>query len=715
MPVAYFDVHVANTTRRPDTVSVMFTFPNAPAHVPNTGSYWWIGGGRIPTSRVGSQTSTRTGLTSSYRVDPSLGAGGLTLGADSSSNTVDTQGSDWTIAAMPRRGQQESYTTSWNGSGSGSDVVESLQKGGGSLSDKPLDSTNSAGAIAVRVHLRPGESTTIPFVLAWDFPHDVYTSGSGPSATDTVWMRRYTEWFGARMDAQNDYVPGSYHPHQGWNIAKWALRNRHVNLRGVERWWAPIAQNPRVPIPVRTSALNQLYYLTAGDSMWVNGLVSNTVTATDGARLGAAVPGTHLFSQYTGEDGGDNSFGCGSPFAVFDLWDRMFPNIERDCLRAATEATMRDGPGVAGIFGSGTGSPFVQWSPGGGIGSDWAYVYGVWRYYQTTHDAALLRYAYPAMLDLYRHDQTIFHVQGSEGALPTGGGRGPGGAPPGGVGTTTHDLLQVSGFGIEAAGNWMLEVDAMRAATQAARRLGIAEATDAVGDELSARFAATKATLNSQLWNTTARHFNFDTGNGNANSGNYDQGLFADAAYPEDATSLAGLPSIFDTRKIAQHLQQVYDHNVAPFRSNGQLIGAVDLLSANNGVIGDVHPTFLNSDANAREMWVGEEYPLAAAMINVGRDTGNRLLVSEGINLANAVANGTWNTPANGYAFQTPEAQGLVLASAGTTDGNAPVPAAQATAHPELHRNLSYVRPLNVWDLYDTFVPLNRSTGAYHH
>jgi len=72
------------------------------------------------------------------------------------------------------------------------------------LPDGSLDSSDSVGAVAVRVDLAPGQSTTIPLVLAWDFPYDVYSVNPGKSAGYTVWMRRYTEWFGAKQDAQNN-------------------------------------------------------------------------------------------------------------------------------------------------------------------------------------------------------------------------------------------------------------------------------------------------------------------------------------------------------------------------------------------------------------------------------------------------------------------------------------------------------------------------------
>lgn len=253
----------------------------------------------------------------------------------------------------------------------------------------------------------------------------------------------------------------------------------------------------------------------------------------------------------------------------------------------------------------------------------------------------------------------------------------------------------------------MIEVDAMNAATREAQRLGIPQATNGIADEIASRFTATRDTLDSALWDPARGHYDFDTGTGNGPPhGDYDQGLFADATYPESTTALAGLPSIFKPEHLAEHLQSVYDHNVAPFKdAEGNLVGAVDLLSQDYSVIGDPHPVFFNSNANAREMWVGQEYPLAAAMVLTGRRVGDHKLVTEGLDLAQAVAYQGWTKPGTGYAFQIPEAQGLVLAPDGTTDGNAGAAPETTTTHPELHRNLSYGRPLAVWDFYDTVKP----------
>jgi len=111
--------------------------------------------------------------------------------------------------------------------------------------------------------------------------------------------------------------------------------------------------------------------------MWVNGLGSNTATPTAGGRLGTAVPDTHLFGMTKGQDGGDTSSYGGDDVnaELFEAFDRLFPDIERDYLRTITEMVNRGtGPGV-GSFGPQTGDPFIQWQPDSSIGHNFQFAY----------------------------------------------------------------------------------------------------------------------------------------------------------------------------------------------------------------------------------------------------------------------------------------------------------------------------------------------------
>ena len=269
LPLAYFDLRVANHTNETADVSVMFTWPN------------------VAESVDGAAPTVRTGLSNSASTDRGTGVTAVTLSCDDPSNTPDAYGSEWTIAAKPSAGQTVSYVPSWNADGDGSDIYTAFSRTG-VLGAKPLDDSESAGAIAVSATLRPGQTTVMSFALTWDFPQVTMNNNQ------TIWMRRYTEFYGARMtgpaDAApggyNTYIPGSYPFHQSRQIATDALASADQTLQAVRSWWAPLAGDQKVPAILRTAALNQLGQVSFKTSMWAAGFVSSTESPTLGHRLG---------------------------------------------------------------------------------------------------------------------------------------------------------------------------------------------------------------------------------------------------------------------------------------------------------------------------------------------------------------------------------------------------------------------------------------------
>ena len=75
--------------------------------------------------------------------------------------------------------------------------------------------------------LDPGQTETIPFVLAWDFPMVAFADNT------TVWMRHYTNFYGAETTPTNEYVEGSSPHHRGAAIARDALLDRDDALDAV--------------------------------------------------------------------------------------------------------------------------------------------------------------------------------------------------------------------------------------------------------------------------------------------------------------------------------------------------------------------------------------------------------------------------------------------------------------------------------------------------
>jgi uncharacterized protein (DUF608 family) len=403
LPIAYFDVQITNTAVETATVSTMFTMPNVAGHE-----------GRLP-------ETIREGLSSSFHEEDGISA--VTLSSDSDSNTPDAYRSEWTIAAATDDDETFSYVTSWNGSGDGADIYEEFADDG-VLPDTSLDESASAGAIAVSATLEPGETRTIPFALTWDFPQ------VGFADNNTVWMRRYTEIYGAQTDEKNDYIPGSYPFHQSYNIAKDALTQRAENLDAVLGWWEPIVTSEEIPDDIASAAMNHLANVTFHTVLWENGLVENSVPVTNGGeRIGTAFPGTHNYFGNDANSGGISTQGQGGEIGIYsyDVYSELFPFIERDRMRAKVEQILisDDGDPMDFDVTSSTspddyalgGNPFVTWNPHNQSSNDSAPGAGLepgpgtmsfldrvaaniirmYDYAERNDDAEFREFAYPAM------------------------------------------------------------------------------------------------------------------------------------------------------------------------------------------------------------------------------------------------------------------------------------------------------------------------------
>lgn len=641
-PVAYFDVQVTNDSNRPSKVSTMFTFPNAPTHVARA-----VQG--LP-SRI---QSTRTGYYSSFKTDPRTGVSGVTLGASSPSNTPDSQNTEWTEAVQAHHGQTVSYTTSWNGAGDGSDVYNAFSRSG-ALPDAPLDGSDSAGALAVSVNLAPHQSTVIHYALAWDFPQVSFGPDNG-----TVWMRRYTSYYGAQETASNDYVQGSYPFHQGFAIADRNLQDRSRSLSEVLHWWAPRAYDRMVPAAIRTTSLNQLSQLVWTGTFWESGLVSTNLTPTGGEpRIGSSVPGTHLFYMSTG--------GGWSSAAELDVQgqtylpiQQLFPDLEQSWVRATSEMIMQNPTGkVPGTLGTITASPFVSWQSSTAPSAPEAsyfdtpikYLIRAYGLYQQTHDPSLLREIYPAMQRAWTDDVAPRIPAG--GALPI---------EPVLFGNT-YDLLGVSqgASSVYNSGLYLLGLEIMINASRDAASLGVPSALSMNIPGLTSTLATAREAFESTFW-TDNSYYRV------ASSGRRYTDVFSDTLWPQYQAELLGLPDLMPADHIRSQLDTEFRVLLQNKDATGHLIGAPNLVPIDGHPYPTVQlpPRSLTEEQAAEngfdkdEVWPGTNYELAATFIREGQRLRSPSLLSDGIALADAIAYQIYDpaAPAGGsFAFNEPDA-----------------------------------------------------------
>ena len=676
-PVAYFDLEVTNDSSSPSKVSTMLTFPNAPTHV---------------ASRVQGLTSTtpstRTGYYSSFTRDPKTGVSGVTLGASSPSNTPDSQNTEWTPAVQADKDQTVSYTTSWNGNGNGSDVYDAFASTG-ALPNRPLDPSASAGALAVSVDLAAHKSTVIHYALAWDFPQVSFGADNG-----TTWMRRYTSYYGARETASNDYVQGSYPFHQGFGIADRNLDDRARSLAKVLQWWRPLASDKHVPEAIRTTALNELYQLVWTGTFWESGLVSTNRTPTGGgARLGSSRPGTHLFYMRTG-GGWANAGEMNVQGQTYLPIQQLFPDLEESWVRTVSEMVMQDPNGkVPDKFGTVPDSPFLTWQLSTAPSAPKAqyfdtpvkYLIRAYAQYQQTHDAALLRDIYPAMLRAWTKD--VAPRIPADGVLPID--------PV--LFADTYDIIGVSegASNVYNSGLYLLGLEIMGDATRNAAKLGVPAALSSDVPAFSSTLATARRAFEDTFW-TDDSYYRI------ASEGRRYTDVLADTLWPQHEAELLDLPDLLPADHITSHLQTAFGVLLQNRDATGHLIGAPNLVPRNGQPYPFVPlpPRSLSPDQAGEngfdkgEVWLGTNYELAATFIREGQRFHSEELVSDGTTLAEAIA----------YQVYDPASPG-----GGTFSFNEPN--AYAGYDPTTYRGAGMSRNLAAWDMLDAMTRTDRAAN----
>lgn len=634
LPVAYFDILLENNTDDHADVSAMFTMPNVGAHI-----------GRQP-------ATVREGLTSQYQEDGSIRS--VTLSSDSEANSPDAVASEWTIAADLAEGQEFSYVTSWDSNGDGADVYSQFVDDG-VLDDDAIDTSSSAGAIAVSAQLEPGESVTIPFALAWDFPQVAYADNN------TVWMRRYTEFYGAQTDDRNNYVAGTYPFHQSFTIAADALRGRDEALRDVLAWWEPLVNSDEIPADIAGAAMNHLANVTFHTGVWENGLVHNSVPVTGGGeRIGSAIPGTHGYFGTDSNAGGVSTLGQGGEIGIYSysVYSDLFPFIERDRMRAKVEQILVSEDGDPLDFGvvkssdpavySIEGNPFITWTPHNqssnnpapGAGLDPApgtmsfldrpanNIFRMYDYANRNDDAEFLAFAFPAMERALEFLQKTI-PDDVELPEPTSQSN----PQPGNVQqmANLYNAMPTDRFDSYTSGLYLLALESMIASAE------LVGEDPAKVDGWRADLDAASAAFETVFWNEAEGYYRYTLPQAGADE------VMINTLLPQFLAERAGLPDIVDSDRYRRHLMSMYPlvaSDVGP-----RLVGIP--------ATADDYP-FESQRVYEPNVLPGAAYSAAANYVSAGDRFDDARLMEMGAQLAQSTIDQIWLTPAHGYEFNTP-------------------------------------------------------------
>jgi non-lysosomal glucosylceramidase len=600
-PVAVYRWHAENPTSKAVTISVLLSWTNMAGwfrsytgdfrNSPNRGNH------NIYKTEAAGASGTMKGIV----FDRLRSGAGLKDGP----NEWDGQ---FTIAALESPGVEVTYQTTFQATGDGKQVWSHFADDGRLANDNTAwvsDSEKLAGAIAVRFTLQPGESKTVPMVIAWDFP--VVQFGEGRQ-----WDRRYTDFYGT--NGRN-----------AWQIARDGLAHADAWSIAIDAWQAPYINDESKPLWYRGMLFNELYALTDGGTFW-------------GREAGSDPQKEATFSllecfDYAYYGTLDVRFYASLPLLKF------WPEIDKRVLREFAATVLKEWPeqglwvwktaqtgtpvihkrkkigAVPHDLGVPDGDPFVSVNePGWQDTNDWKdlnskFVLMVYRDYVLTgrKDVAFLRETWPATKAAIEYLRQFDHG----GGIPENGG----------YPDQTYDSWVVKGVSAYSGGLWLA---ALRAGEETARSLN----DSAAQSKYHALFAKAQQTYIHTLWN--GKYFRYDTEPEN------DKLIQADQLAGQWYASMLGLGDLVPRDQQRTTLKTIFANNVLRFGSGD--MGAVNGM-AEGGTI--------STNEEGKEVWGGINFGYAS------------LLKSEGMSdEAYRTVHGLYHViyESKGYWFRTPEA-----------------------------------------------------------
>ncbi|TAK02699.1 MAG: glucosylceramidase [Chloroflexota bacterium] len=475
----------------------------------------------------------------------------------------------------------------------------------GRLTAAPGEGLGSAGAIAARVSLAPGETRTLRFAIAWDIPIAEFGSGRR-------WLRRYTREQGTSGDG-------------AWRIGELALDHLDAWRTAIEAWQAPFLDDPGRPDWYVAALFNELYFLVDGGTLWPDRALPSDLHPS------SPEPALALIEcfDYPFYNTLDVHF-----YASFAL-SRLWPELEVEISRAFARTVELDDPSSMTIETTGLE---VQRKVAGALPHDLGgpaedplaranrYRFrdpNIWKdlnpkfVLQLARDLALggaaarslLPEAWPAVV---RAMDRLASFDTDGDGLPEHDGRPD----------QTYDTWPMSGPSAYGGGLWLA---ALRAAGAMAAGVGDAAREVAWGDT----FETAAASYERRLWN--GRAYRYDDGDSPTSDS-----LMADQLAGQWYIDVLGLGDLVPPWRVESALREIFERNVRGF-GDGEM-GAVNGTRPDGGVD--------RSSEQSQEVWIGTTYALAAFMIGRG-------LVEEGWQTARGAARMTYQ---RGFWFRTPEA-----------------------------------------------------------
>jgi non-lysosomal glucosylceramidase len=597
-PLAVYTVHASNPSAKPVTVSVLLSWTNMV--------------GWFRDFSAGFSGALNHGNTNALRQEALAGGGamkGLVFDRVRKGAVSEEWDGQLAIAAAETPGVEITHFTTFSPASPGAEVWQPFAKDG-RLPNADLAWVSAgeplAGALAVRLTLAPGESRSVPLVLAWDLP--VIQFGGGAK-----WLRRYTEFFGASGT-------------NAWAIARAGLQNAGAWSSAIDAWQRPYVEDAAKPLWYRGMLWNELYALADLGTVW--------------ARPVGAGPGTPwTFSylecfDYPFYETLDVRFYGSMPLVKF------WPEIEKGVMRAFAATVpqqltdkhvwqwkalvkkeldfrVRKSKGaVPHDLGVPQEDPFSQFNQFSWQNTDrWKdlnskFVLLLWRAYvfSGAQDTAFLRDTWPAAKEALAYLRQ-FDTNGD--GIPENEG----------FPDQTYDTWPVKGESAYVGG---LYLASLRAAEEIAKKLG-----DPSASEYKDAFAKAQKSYVAKLWN--GEYLRYDT------ESEYRDNIMADQLAGQWYANLTGLGDIVAPEMRRSALKKIFAYNV--LRLHGGEMGALNGMGAGGEI--------LRGNEQVHEVWTGTTLGLAALMLSEG-------LREEAFKTAWGIYHAVYEKL--GYWFRTPEA-----------------------------------------------------------
>ncbi|KAH9616487.1 hypothetical protein KSS87_001803 [Heliosperma pusillum] len=551
-------------------------------------------------------------------------------------------------------------------------------------------------AVSASTWVEPHGKCTVAFSVAWSSPRVKFSKGS-------FYHRRYTKYFGTSQRSAEE-------------LAHYALTNYKRWEEDIEKWQDPVLKDDKLPEWYKFTLFNELYFLVAGGTVWIdsslpvensvsdkarlkteenskiiatpakvdpNGLVVDHISGTYSSDVGAAVEDRgkgHAVTEETVETLNEHSLvrpqdDCDDVgrflylegveyimwctydvhfYASFALLD-LFPKIELSIQREFAKAVLsEDGRRVKFLAEGNSGIRKVR----GAVPHDLG-MHDPWHEMNAynIHDTSKWKDLNPKfVLQVYRDFVATGDMSFGIDVWPSVR------AAMEYMEQFDRDndgLIENDGFPDQTYDTWTVHgVSAYcgclwLAALQAGAAMAFQLGDREFGEKCKRKFLKAKSAFEAKLWNGS--YFNYDSG-----SSSNSKSIQADQLAGQWYTASSGLPNLFDDHKIKSTLQKIFDYNV--LKVKGGRMGAVNGMHPN----GKIDETCMQS----REIWTGVTYAVAATQILSG-------MREQGFTTAEGIFTAGWSEDGYGYWFQTPEAW--------TMDGH--------------FRSLIYMRPLAIWGM----------------